>query len=165
MEFHSNHGEITQWLEEAESRVDLLEARAESTESPLVSPVELLTDVNVRGEGGRGEGGGREERGEGGRREGGRDGGGREGVREGRKEGRGEGGGSVRETISSPLLQEIEAEMCEKEVLLSAMKATSQNIIEEFSTMKEQGGEGGGEGHSGAGVSDKVHCTNSDLKI
>ena len=62
MEFHSNHGEITQWLEEAESRIDLLEARAESTESPLVSPVELLSDANVRKEGGRE--GGRETRGE-----------------------------------------------------------------------------------------------------
>ena len=47
MEFHSNRGDITEWLEEAESRVDLLEARGESYEVPLVSPVELLNDTKV----------------------------------------------------------------------------------------------------------------------
>ena len=47
VEFHSNHGEICQWLEEAESRLDILEARAESTETPLVSPTELLNDTKV----------------------------------------------------------------------------------------------------------------------
>ena len=55
MEFHSNHGEICQWLEEAESRMEVLEARAESTETPLVSPIELLNDVKVRVWGGRDE--------------------------------------------------------------------------------------------------------------
>ena len=57
------------------------------------------------------------------------------------------------EAISPTLLQEIEAEMGEKEVLLSALNATSQNIIEEFSAMKEEGGEEGGEG---TGVREKV---------
>ena len=37
------------WLEEAESRLEQLEARASSSETPLVSPVELLTDAKVRG--------------------------------------------------------------------------------------------------------------------
>ena len=46
--------------------------------------------------------------------------------------------------------------MSEKEVLLSALNATSQNIIEEFSAMKEEDGEEGGEGREGAGVSEKV---------
>ena len=48
MEFHSNHGDVCRWLEEAESRVGQLEARAQSTQSPLVSPLELLSDARVR---------------------------------------------------------------------------------------------------------------------
>ena len=63
-EFHSNHGDLTGWLEEAESRVDLLEARAESVEIPLVSPVELLADAKVGREGGKREREGGERRGE-----------------------------------------------------------------------------------------------------
>ena len=47
MEFHGNHGELTSWLEEAESHLDQMEARAGSSEAPLVSPVELLTDAKV----------------------------------------------------------------------------------------------------------------------
>ena len=40
--------------------------------------------------------------------------------------------------------------MDEKEVLLSALKATSQNIAEEFSHLKEGGSGGGSEGEGGS---------------
>ena len=49
MEFHGNHGDVTSWLEEAEFRLDQLEARATSSEAPLVSPIELLSDAMVCG--------------------------------------------------------------------------------------------------------------------
>ena len=48
-EYCSNYGEISPWLEGAESRVVQLVARGESTQAPLVSPVELLQDAKVRG--------------------------------------------------------------------------------------------------------------------
>ena len=47
MEYCSNHGDVVPWLEGAESRLEQLVARAESTQSPLVSPVELLQDAKV----------------------------------------------------------------------------------------------------------------------
>ena len=48
-EYCSNYSEISPWLEGAESRVVQLVARGESTQAPLVSPVELLQDAKVRG--------------------------------------------------------------------------------------------------------------------
>lgn len=47
VEYCSNHGDVVPWLEGAESRLEQLVARAESTQSPLVSPVELLQDAKV----------------------------------------------------------------------------------------------------------------------
>ena len=47
MEFCGNRDDLTPWLEETESRLGQLRARAESTQSPLVSPAELLADVKV----------------------------------------------------------------------------------------------------------------------
>ena len=46
-EYCSNYGEISPWLEGAESRLGQLVARGESTQAPLVSPVELLQDAKV----------------------------------------------------------------------------------------------------------------------
>ena len=60
MEFRSNRDDWTPLLEESESRLGQLRARAESTQSPLVSPAELLADVKVcvwgGGKGGGGDG-------------------------------------------------------------------------------------------------------------
>ena len=47
VEYCSNRGDVVPWLEGAESRLEQLVARAESTQSPLVSPVELLQDAKV----------------------------------------------------------------------------------------------------------------------
>ncbi len=48
VEFHSNHDDVTVWLEEAEGRLEQMVARGDSTQSPLVSPLELLADAQVR---------------------------------------------------------------------------------------------------------------------
>ena len=47
VEFCGNRDDLTPWLEETESRLGQLRARAESTQSPLVSLAELLADVKV----------------------------------------------------------------------------------------------------------------------
>ena len=46
-EYHSNHDDVVTWMEEAESRLEQLDARAGSTQGPLVSPIELLMDAKV----------------------------------------------------------------------------------------------------------------------
>ena len=46
-DYTSNHADLTSWLEEAESQLQQLVARGESTQSPLVSPAELLDDMKV----------------------------------------------------------------------------------------------------------------------
>ena len=47
VEYHGNHDDLSPWLDGAEIRLDQLRARAESTQPPLVSPGELLLDVQV----------------------------------------------------------------------------------------------------------------------
>ena len=47
VEYRGNHDDLSPWLDGAEIRLDQLRARAESTQPPLVSPGELLLDVQV----------------------------------------------------------------------------------------------------------------------
>ncbi len=47
-EFHANRDDVIPWMDEAEARLDQIVARAESTQSPLVSPLELLADAKVQ---------------------------------------------------------------------------------------------------------------------
>ena len=46
-EYHSNQDDIAPWLDDTEARLDQMKARAESTQMPLVSPLELLADARV----------------------------------------------------------------------------------------------------------------------
>ena len=46
-EYCDNYDDLSRWLEGAETRLQQLVARAESTQPPLVSPAELLIDVQV----------------------------------------------------------------------------------------------------------------------
>ncbi len=46
-EYYDNYDDLSRWLEGAETRLQQLVARAESTQPPLVSPAELLIDVQV----------------------------------------------------------------------------------------------------------------------
>lgn len=47
-EYRDNRDDLCPWLETGETRLQQLVARAESTQPPLVSPAELLIDVQVR---------------------------------------------------------------------------------------------------------------------
>lgn len=47
MEFQSNYDDLAQWLEEVEPRLWQLVARGDSTQTPVVSPQELLADAKV----------------------------------------------------------------------------------------------------------------------
>ena len=47
VEYRSNYGDISPWLEEAESRLNQIIMRSENTQPPLVAPMDLLQEAQV----------------------------------------------------------------------------------------------------------------------